>query len=68
MDGYFDIEVYLISEYSKTTMHTFCYLSRFLFSSPFQVLFGCYMNACIGTDSSAELLQNSELLLVRHSS
>jgi hypothetical protein len=45
MDGYFDIEVYLISEYSKTTMHTFCYLSRFLFSSTFAgvvwVLYEC---------------------------
>jgi hypothetical protein len=47
IDGYFDIEVYLIFEYSKSIMHTFCYLSRFLFFSTFVGVVGRYRNVYI---------------------
>jgi hypothetical protein len=64
----FDIEVYLIFEYSMTTMHPFVISPVSVSFLLLQVLFGCYMNACIGIDISAELLQKSGLLLVRDSS
>jgi hypothetical protein len=71
MDGYFDIEVYLIFEYSKITMHIplLSLLFPFLFyfcRCCLGAILMCYMNAYIYIYIyiSSKMLQKASLLLV----
>ena len=67
MDGYFEIEVYLIFEYSKTIMHTFVVSLLFPFLFYFcrcclGVILMCYMNVYVYIYLSPDVAESQPIV------